>query len=205
VGPTVKRLQHGLRRRTDRVALLRRLPKRGLGVEVGVWEGDFSSQLLRWNKPKQLHLVDPWRYIDADGYERAVFGGGRISGYGASDQAGMDDLHRGVVARFAPQCAAGQVAIHRMPSAEAAAELVTFPFDSAYIDGDHTYQAVKTDLENFWALVKPGGVLAGDDYGVKGWWNDGVTQAVDEFVAAHDAAVEHFGAQFLIRKPGLSI
>ncbi len=30
--------------------------------------------------------------------------------------------------------------------------------------------------------VKPGGIIAGDDYDFCGWWEDGVTRAVDEYV-----------------------
>lgn len=36
-------------------------------------------------------------------------------------------------------------------------------FDIIYIDGDHTYQGVKSDLELAWGKVKPGGLLLMDD------------------------------------------
>ena len=36
-------------------------------------------------------------------------------------------------------------------------------FDVIYIDGDHHYEAVKTDLHNVLPLLKDGGLLCGDD------------------------------------------
>ena len=41
-------------------------------------------------------------------------------------------------------------------------------FDWIYIDGNHTYEYVKQDLEGYRPKVKPGGYMAGDDYGTKG-------------------------------------
>ncbi|MEX1109122.1 MAG: class I SAM-dependent methyltransferase [Dongiaceae bacterium] len=54
-------------------------------------------------------------------------------------------------------------------------------FDLIYIDAAHQYEEVKLDLDLFWPLVRPGGVMFGDDY------DDafpGVIRAVDEFAAA---------------------
>jgi len=37
-------------------------------------------------------------------------------------------------------------------------------FDMVFIDGDHSYEAVKFDIEHFGPLVRPGGLLCGHDY-----------------------------------------
>ena len=111
----------------------------------------------------------------------------------------MDAIHEGVLARFERQISAGQVVIVRERSTAAAPHLEE-PLDWAYIDGDHTYEAVKSDLESFYHLLKPGGVMAGDDYLVRGWWDDGVTRAVDEFVETHGLAQTVLGNQFLFTK-----
>jgi hypothetical protein len=42
--------------------------------------------------------------------------------------------------------------------------------------------------------------VAGDDYSVKEWWDDGVTRAVDEFAESVDCKKTVFGTQFLLRK-----
>ena len=49
--------------------------------------------------------------------------------------------------------------------------------DWVYIDGLHDYESVKADLIGARSILKPSGVIYGDDYGKKG----GVKEAVDEF------------------------
>jgi len=160
------------------------LPRHGTGVEVGVWKGDFSAMLLRLNRPESLFLVDPWAH--ADGYERAM--------YGRRAQPVMDEIYESVVQRFAGR---QQVVVRRESSSDAVANLGQL--DWAYIDGDHTYEAVKADLEAYGRLVRPGGVMAGDDYAGKAWWNGGVRQAVQEYGEAVGCPAQIFGNQFLFR------
>ena len=85
-----------------------------------------------------------------------------------------------------------------------AGEAASFPDESldwVYIDADHAYEGVKRDLEAYFRVVKPGGFIAGDDYGhVDRWFGDGVRQAVDEF-AGRCAELTVIGTQFLLRKP----
>jgi len=55
--------------------------------------------------------------------------------------------------------------------------------DFIYIDGDHTYEAVKQDIENYFPLIKKGGVMGGHDF----WAHDlGVVKAVLEFTKKHN-------------------
>lgn len=88
------------------------------------------------------------------------------------------------------------VRIHRMASTDAAELFMDETFDFVYIDADHTYDAVKADLSAWWPKVRPGGVLAGDDYGFAGWWEDGVTRAVSESLQP----VEIRDRQWVMRK-----
>jgi hypothetical protein len=115
----------------------------------------------------------------------------------------MDAIYESVLKRFARQRAKGIVTVHRLPSVEAAAGLPDGELDFVYIDGNHTYEFVKADLECYAPKLRPGGYLAGDDYGVRGWWEDGVTRAVDEFVASGGATVVSLDDnQFLLQMPG---
>lgn len=36
--------------------------------------------------------------------------------------------------------------------------------DFVYVDGDHSFMAVAHDVENAWRVLKPGGIMACDDY-----------------------------------------
>lgn len=47
-----------------------------------------------------------------------------------------------------------------------------------FIDADHSYEAVKADIEAWKPKVRPGGMLAGHDFSVNDW--PGVVRAVEE-------------------------
>lgn len=49
--------------------------------------------------------------------------------------------------------------------------------DLLFLDGRHTYEQVKKDLNNYWPKLKPGGGLLGHDYGHR---SPGVVRAVNE-------------------------
>jgi hypothetical protein len=125
----------------------------------------------------------------------------RYGGKVAPDQAAMDRLYESVLTRFAGPIADGTVAVHRCGSQEASVRFADGSFDWVYVDGNHLYEFVRADLELYDLKVREGGVLAGDDYGEPGWWHDGVTRAVDEFVALGCYDVVSFAAsQFALRK-----
>ena len=133
-------------------------------AEIGVWKGDFSTDILK-KKPSKLHLIDPWVHQDYDG---------RLY---CTDQKTMDDIYRSVQSKFACY---KEVTIHRDFSTN-----VNFSkeyFDWAYIDANHDYGFVLQDLYHYYPLIKKGGMICGDDYG----WSDshcsaGPKKAVDEF------------------------
>jgi Methyltransferase domain len=185
-----------MRRRSERRRLLARLPKSANGAEVGSWKGDFAAQLLTRTNPRSLYLIDPWEHRDETTYEQAMFGG-----HGAEGEAGMQAVYDSVRDRFSTEIERGRVIVRRSRSVAAAAELPGDALDWVYIDGDHTYEAVKADLEAYYRVIRPGGLLAGDDYGIPGWWQDGVTRAVDEFArSGRCEGPTIIGSQFLFTK-----
>jgi methyltransferase family protein len=190
-------LRRRARDRLGRFQVLARLPRGGVGAEVGTWRGDFSASILRWTRPTRLFLVDPWRHFAGEGYEHAMFGGA------GGGQVEMDQVHEGVLDRFKDEIRGGRVVVLRELSLEAAKRWDDEGLDWVYIDGDHAYEAVRADLHAYWRVLKQGGLLAGDDYGFPGWWNDGVTRAVDEFANAHGLDLTVMGSQFLLRKPAV--
>ena len=172
------------------------LPPGGVAAEVGVWKGDFSARLLARTRPARLHLIDPWRFEGGDArYEQARYGG-----LAATGQEEMDSIHAGVLRRFDADIRRGVVEVHRTTSEAAAARFTAATFDWVYLDGNHLYEYVRRDLELYLPLIRPGGVLAGDDYGAAGWWDDGVTRAVDEAAAIGVCRLEAVRAsQFVLR------
>ena len=54
-------------------------------------------------------------------------------------------------------------------------------FDLIYIDGNHLFDFVVRDITNSLNFINRDGIIVLDDYGVAGWWNDGITKAVNFF------------------------
>jgi SAM-dependent methyltransferase len=178
--------------RIGRLRALLALPLGGRCAEIGVWKGDFSRRILQIRRPKELHLVDPWLF--SPHYPRRLYGG-----TGARNQDDMDRIMALVVGKFS-KCAAVQ--IHRNSSTEIARRFPDHYFDWIYIDADHSYEAVLCDLKVWHEKVRPGGVIALDDYR----WRDeqnrqSVKGAIESFLFCTEvkSAREVYG-QFLIRK-----
>jgi hypothetical protein len=184
-------------KRTARANVLLRVPEGSVCAEIGVDEGVFSRQILDTVSPRRLHLIDPWKHHDEDEYRRSRYGG-----LGPGGQGIMDERYEEVRARFAEEVQAGRVTFHRNFSNEIADEFEDSYFDWVYVDGNHHYEFVRQDLKLYYPKVKPGGFIAGDDYGSRGWWDNGVQKAVDEFVSQRpDLTLEVHGTQFVIQKP----
>jgi hypothetical protein len=183
------------RRRAERAKLLSLLPREAVCAEVGTYRGDFAAAILRTSNPRQLYLVDSWEHRSEEKYEGASYGGHALAG-----QQGMDAMYEGVVARFRAEIDSGAVVVKRARSLEAASCLPDESLDWVYIDADHSYEGVKRDLDAYYSKVKPGGFIAGDDYGQGDkWFGHGVTRAVDEF-AARTAKLTVIGSQYLLEK-----
>ena len=177
--------------------LLEQLPVAGVCVEIGVWQGDFSHWILELTRPRTLHLVDPWAVSHAEQDRRTKHGAERSGG-----QEALDAVFHTVATRFAAEIARQQVIVHRLPSAAAAGLFADATFDWIYVDGDHSYDAVRSDLALWERTVKAGGIIAGDDYRRGRNYGSDVIRAVDEFAAARGLSVTSWGRQFLIRLPG---
>lgn len=176
-----------------RTELLELLPKNAVCAEIGVWKGEFSKQILQYATPKQLHLVDPWRFA-------AQFPQRWYGGLAAGCQQDMDRIYEGVVAQF---WETQNVVIHRNDSVDAVKLFCDGSLDWVYIDGDHSYNAVLCDLREWNTKISwlKGGFIAGDDYD----WTDesgnhSVRRAVEDFVSERGCQLELLSeCQFLLK------
>ncbi len=167
-------------------------------MEIGVHTGDFSSQILRIVQPKALHCVDPWKYEDSEIYAAACYGRSVKDG-----QIGMDARYLAVCTRFHDAIRTGQVVVHRGYSSDVLAKFPDNFFDWIYIDGNHLYAYIRSDLEISFKKVKPHGYITGDDYTDGGWWQGGVKKAVDEFMQEQAVSVVLLrNGQFVLQKTG---
>ena len=186
------------RRAAKRDFLFDVVPRGGVVIEVGVFDGDFSERILALNEPRKLHLVDPW-FTKDDG----TLYDGPTQQFASAEQASarLEDQYRHVTTRFSGEIASGRIEVHRTLSHLAAPQFPDEHFDWIYVDASHFYDDVKVDLEAFWPKLKRGGYIAGDDYDRRGIWEHGVTRAVDEFVASGvPQKIRLHNHQFLLRK-----
>lgn len=163
-----KHLRH-CRMLENREKMLEFMPKNAVCVEVGVLLGDFSQTILTTMQPRELHLID----IDPRAIERAKN-------------------------RFAQDVAGGRVELHCGDSHEQLNGMPDDYFDWIYIDGDHTYPAVKKDLAAARIKLKRDGLIALNDYiyfGPSDFYKYGVVEAVNEFCLAHDFEMIYFALQ----------
>lgn len=169
--------------------------KNGMGVEIGVHLGDFSSIILNIATPEKLYLIDPWKHFKDPDKSDSWYGGDNIT------QEIMDKRYEGVMKKFERQISSGKVEIYRELSVEAARHFSDAQLDFVYIDGDHSYEGVKNDLAAFFPKVKPGGLIIGDDYTLGAWWKDGVVRAFHEFLVESNTVIHaKLESQIAIRK-----
>jgi predicted O-methyltransferase YrrM len=84
-----------------------------------------------------------------------------------------------------------------------AARWWTEPIDFLYIDADHTYAAVLADLDAWVPHVKPGGLIAGDDYGNVAF--PGVRMAWNYFELEHGLTFTRTSPREAPEKPGMQL
>lgn len=173
------------------------IPQGGVGVEIGVFRGDFSRWFLDHVHPKKLTLVDPWfpveEYADSDHVYQAKL-------------TRMDRRYSNVCARFRAERDTGQVRILRLKSIEAAPLIEDNSLDWMYVDGDHRESAVRADIRAYWQKLRRGGLMIFDDYGYSQGWDDGVTKACDALLdqpLARQIATE--ANQLVVKKIGVGV
>lgn len=157
--------------------LLNNLYPNGVGVEIGVLRGDYSKMILEEWKNGKLYLVDTWRhiseYIDMNGQD--------------------DEYHYECMIQTAKNIKQYQNRAHmiRMGSVDAAKLFPDEYFDFIYIDADHSYEAVKTDLEVWWPKIKKGGVFSGDDF---------IPEDGDIWLVNNNDGTSQYAGKFGVRK-----
>ena len=156
--------------------ILENLSNKDLHVlEIGIHKGDFSKQLAKQLKPKKLILVDPWIAYDDDIYAKSWYGNSSKSNQSIQDKYFLD-----IRKYFENEIKIRTVEIHRKTSDNFFNKNQNM-FDLIYIDGNHLFDFVKRDITNSLKFIKQDGIIVLDDYNVVGWWDDGITKAVDFF------------------------
>jgi hypothetical protein len=149
---------------------LSKIPNDGKWVEVGAWQGQSLSyavvESLKKEKNVEFYCVDIWTLLDR-----------HITDEITNDQ----DLYNTFIKNIEP--IKDYINIIKESSATASRHFQDNSLDFVMIDADHSYEAVKKDMEVWWPKVKPGGMMVGDDMRKH---YPGVKQACWEFVNKHN-------------------
>lgn len=141
------------------------VPNGGTVVEIGSWMGGSSEQLARgiekWCPKTQLFCVDPFdtEYFNATKGLRQK----------------MKRTTNDVLGTFKRRMKRYKYKLLRMLSEKAVEQFTPNSINFVFIDANHDYEHVKQDIELWWPLLVPNGIMCGHDFGK---W--GVTKAVRE-------------------------
>ena len=139
------------------------------GAEVGVWKGTMSYNLLRMIPTLTLYMIDRWTSYSKEEQERD----------GISEQRLYEDKVFKAAMKQALKRAQpfGKRAVPMvMESRQACESFEDNSLDFVFVDGDHSYEGVKEDIDIWLPKIKTGGYICGHDYDSR----PGVRQAVDE-------------------------
>ena len=125
-------------------------------AEIGVWKGDFSAQILSQCPSIEKYLmIDPWANLPdwnkpfnvnteafTEVYEEAM----RKTEFASSKRVVLQGRTKDIID-----------------------EIDDESLDFVYIDGDHTLRGITMDLILILPKIRPGGLIAGDDFSLSPW------------------------------------
>lgn len=123
-------------------------------VEVGSWLGKSAAlmgvEIINSDKDIKFFCVDPW----TDG------------GPDLRDTKYYKAQVKGVYESFLFNTRKLQAVLTplRMTSVEGAQQFEDASVDFIMLDGDHSYEGIRADIDAWLPKMKPGGIMSGDDY-----------------------------------------
>lgn len=138
------------------------------GLEIGTAYGNNALYLANHAELKSLTCIDPYIFYPA------------MPGFICQEE--YDTLYEYARNRLSLV----GVKLIRLTGKEYLETRAWRKVDFVFVDANHDYESVKYDIENFWLVVKEGGILCGHDYNIF----EGVNKAVDEFALSIGKTVE---------------
>ena len=148
-------------------------------AEVGIGYGTHAKYILKTTKVDRLYLIDPMVYYPNDGFANDIMR--CISKIPDNNFNEMCDLIHQELNPWKDR-----FTWFRTKSLDITNDhIADGELDCVFVDGDHSYEAVIKDLPFWWAKVRIGGRMLGDDY-----WLDSVSRAVDQFAKENNLVPE---------------
>eukprot|EP00927_Polykrikos_kofoidii_P051523 TRINITY_DN45324_c0_g1_i1.p1 TRINITY_DN45324_c0_g1~~TRINITY_DN45324_c0_g1_i1.p1 ORF type:complete len:417 (-),score=50.90 TRINITY_DN45324_c0_g1_i1:94-1344(-) len=153
----------------DALPLKRRLRM----AEIGVFQANTSRRLLERFPSLEMLLVDPYHLHTEDAWDELQY----LEEFYISSRETFLEASRWTQPYRAR-------ATHMLQTSVAAASWVTpGSLDLVFIDGDHRYESVATDIQAWWPTIREGGAIAGHDFV---FTFPGVVEAATKFALAID-------------------
>lgn len=123
------------------------------GAELGLWDGRTYLHLLRHCPDLMLIGVDLWK-------SQGIYTGVDKWGNDWSEQSHQEHEKkvRGGAAKYGDRSI-----IYKMSTVDAAHLVAPGSLDFVFIDADHSYMGVVSDIRAWSSKIKPGGLLMGHD------------------------------------------
>lgn len=141
-------------------------------AEVGIGYGTHAKHILKNTNVDKLYLVDPTKYYPNDGFASDI-----MAQEPENPGENFNELADLIKEELKPW--SDRYTWFRKESLKITnTEIPDGSLDCIFVDGDHSYAAVRADLDFWWPKVRSGGALLGDDF-----WMDDVARAVNDFAA----------------------
>ena len=146
-----------------------------IGVEIGVAGGEHALSLFKSLNIRKIYLIDPYEHYPE------YFEGKLHYGVDQSELQPMEELAKELLSEYSDKI------VWVKEKSSVGINLIEEKVDFVYIDGNHQYEYILEDIDSYYPIVKPLGVLGGHDY-YNGFQreHDSVLNVVNSFVIEHN-------------------
>jgi len=147
-------------------------------VELGCWKGRSTAALVD-HTPGTVYTIDSFEGgISTEDIVRIEV-----------ESRGKDTIRNEFRSSFVSELMENRLKLVEMDTVSGCEYLLHTVgpcFDLVFIDGEHSYEQVRADIQASRRLLKPGGLLSGHDF-----WMDGVFRAVTETFEDYQREVDN--------------
>ena len=170
--PSLQRVEN-YDRLTARLPVLKLLPKGKVGVELGVFAGNFSQSLFQMAQPSKFYMVDAWHLI---------FGNAWPSWGPYNDDGKLTIEIAMESARRRASLMDGKAEIVVTRTVNWLAAQPAGSIDWIYSDSGHTYENTLDELRKISSALAQDGIVIGDDCQIdRAHRHHGVFRAIRDF------------------------
>lgn len=163
-----------------------------IALEIGVWRGSYSRSIIKNLQPTTFYGVDPY-----DIYEGYTDKPNLLE---FQNNRSLEELYNRVMKTFKTfntELSHTNSKIIREMGTNYAPTFADNTIDFVYLDSDHKYESVKSEINAWYPKVKVGGILAGHDYIARSHIEEfGVIPAVTEFIERENLTLHTTDEEF---------